>query len=92
MQTFYNFRSGQVHELTDRNMSVPNLPQITKDDASKKLEIWTRHAILKMIIFSQNPEFNDLSIKQLFKKIDKSMFDSKLKTKILKIDKNFQTM
>jgi len=92
MQTFYNFRSGQVHELTDRNMSVPNLPQITKDDASKKLEIWTRHAILKMIIFSQNPEFNDLSIKQLFKKIDKSMFDSKLKIKILKIDKNFQTL
>jgi hypothetical protein len=90
MQTFYNFRSGQIHELTDRNMKVPNLPQITKDNASKKLEIWTRHAILKMMIFSQNLEFNNLSIKQIYKKIDESMFNSKLKNKFLKLDTNLK--
>ena len=86
MKTFYDFRSGQIHELSDRSMNVPYLPQISKDDANKKLEIWTRYAILKMIFFSQLPEFTTLSIKQLFKKIDESMFNSKLKTKFLKLD------
>ena len=66
MKTFYDFRSGQIHELSDRSMNVPYLPQISKDDANKKLEIWTRYAILKMIFFSQIPEFSTLSIKQLF--------------------------
>ena len=65
---------------------------ISKDDANKKLETWTRYAILKMIFFSQIPEFSNLSIKQLFKKIDESMFDSKLKTKFLKLDKHLKPL
>ena len=78
-----------MHELTDRNMKIPNFPQISKENANKKLEEWTRRAILKMIIFSQTPEFEELSIKQLFKKIDESMFNLKLNTKIIKLEKDF---
>ena len=87
MIPFYNFRSGQIHEFSDRIMKVENLPPITKDVAIKKLEDWARRSILQMIYFSQDVEFSKLTIKQLLNKIDESMFDSKLNLKFLKLSK-----
>lgn len=87
MQPFYNFRSGQVHEFTDRAMKMSNLPEITKNEAIKKLEVWARRSILQMIFFSQERTSSKLTAKQLYKKIDESMFDSKLNLKFLKLSK-----
>lgn len=87
MIPFYNFRSGQIHEFSDRIMKVENLPPITKDVAIKKLEDWARRSILQMIYFSQDAESSKLTIKQLLNKIDQAMFDSKLNSKFLKLSK-----
>jgi len=87
MIPFYDFRSGQIHEFSDRIIKVENLPSITKEVAIKKLEDWTRRSILQMIYFSQDVEFSKSTIKQLLKKIDQAMFDSKLNSKLLKLSK-----
>jgi len=87
MQTFYSFRSGQVHEFTDRAMKVKNIPEITKKEAIKKLEIWARRSILQMIFFSQKHANSKLTAKQLYSKIDEAMFDANLRTEFIKLDK-----
>jgi len=83
---FYSFRSGQVHESIDRTMKLKNLPEITKNDAIKKLEIWSRRSILQMIFFSQERGSSKFTAKQLYKKIDEAMFDKILNSKFLKIN------
>ncbi len=77
MISFYNFRSGQVHEFTDRVMRVGSR-QITKNEATKKLENWTRRSILQMIFFSQGKTASELNKKMLCRKIDESMFSKSL--------------
>ena len=88
MIPFYNFRSGQVHEFSDRTMKVENLTFIKKDVAIKKLEDWARRSILQMIFFSQEKEYSKLKITQLLTKIDEAMFDSKLNSKFLEYSKD----
>lgn len=87
MMAFYNFRSGQVHEFEERPMDVENLPSITKDDAIKKLDNWTRRAILQMIFLYQEKEYSKLTFKQIFRKIEASMFDKKTDAYFLKFNK-----
>ena len=78
MTQFYNFRSGQVHELVDRKMKIKGFPEMSKDEAIDKLESWVRRGILHMILFSNSKKYSELSLKELLKKIDQSMLDIKL--------------
>jgi len=83
MISFYNFRSGQVHEFKDRPVKVEKT--LTKDFVIKKLESWTRRSILQMFYFSQEKKYSKLTFRQLLKKIDESMFNVKINSEFLKL-------
>lgn len=82
MKSFYNFRSGQVHEFKDKKIKIKNSIPISKKIALEKLYDWSRRAIIQMILFSQENDNYELSLQDLYHKIDESMFDQELNTKI----------
>ena len=85
MESFYNYRSGQVHVLEEREILLngKNIP------IEKGLEImrdYTKRAILKIIVLSQEPEFEELTYMRLIKKIENSIYDSTLQEKFQAIE------
>ncbi len=80
MDSFYNYRSGQVHELEERQIKL-NGKNIPIEEGLRIMRDYTKRAILKIILLSQDPEFEKLTHKKLISKINESIYDLKLQEK-----------
>ena len=80
METFYNYRSGQVHELEERQIKLDG-KNIPIEEGLQIMRDYTKRAILKIILLSQEPEFKELTHEKLILKIDFSVYDLKLQEK-----------
>ena len=80
MNSFYNYRSGQVHELEEREIKLDGR-NISIEEGLQIMRDYTKRAILKIILLSQDPEFEKLTYKQLISKINESIYDLKLQEK-----------
>ena len=85
MESFYNYRSGQVHVLEERKILL-NEKNIPIEEGLEIMRDYTKRAILKIIVLSQEPEFEELEYMELIKKIENSIYDSTLQEKFQAIE------
>jgi hypothetical protein len=85
MESFYNYRSGQVHVLEEREIKL-NGKNIPIEEGLEIMRDYTKRAILKIIVLSQEPEFEELTYMRLIKKIENSIYDSTLQEKFQAIE------